>query len=68
MPRTTAHSSRFVGTLELFFLFRSNLAPALNCDLRDDPAVRERLKPYGAQTVQYEEGLAVQDGYELQGI
>jgi hypothetical protein len=55
-----AHFSRFVGTLKLFLsLFRSNPAPALKCDLRDDAAVRERLKPYGAQTVQYEEGLAV---------
>jgi len=32
---------------------------ALKCDLRDDPAVRERLKRYGTHTVQYEEGLAV---------
>ena len=32
---------------------------ALKCDLRDDPAVKERLKRYGTHSVQYEEGLAV---------
>ncbi|KAF8801274.1 hypothetical protein BYT27DRAFT_7262084 [Phlegmacium glaucopus] len=32
---------------------------ALKCDLRDDPAVKERLSRYGSHTVQYEEGLAV---------
>ncbi|KAI0065621.1 hypothetical protein BV25DRAFT_1868822 [Artomyces pyxidatus] len=31
----------------------------LKCDLRDDPAAKERLARYGMQTVQYEEGLAV---------
>ena len=36
-----------------------NLLAALKCDLRDDPAVKERLKRYGTHTVQYEEGLAV---------
>ncbi|KAF9478286.1 hypothetical protein BDN70DRAFT_860383 [Pholiota conissans] len=32
---------------------------ALKCDLRDDPAIKERLKRYGTHPVQYEEGLAV---------
>ncbi|KAI0033679.1 small GTPase Rho3/GTP-binding protein Rho3 [Vararia minispora EC-137] len=31
----------------------------LKCDLRDDPAVKDRLARYGMSTVQYEEGLAV---------
>ncbi|KZV60273.1 hypothetical protein PENSPDRAFT_594263 [Peniophora sp. CONT] len=31
---------------------------ALKCDLRDDPAILERLARYGRGTVQYEEGLA----------
>lgn len=37
----------------------SHLPSALKCDLRDDLAVKERLKRYGTHTVQYEEGLAV---------
>ncbi|TFK26172.1 GTP-binding protein Rho3 [Coprinopsis marcescibilis] len=32
---------------------------ALKCDLREDPAVKERLQRHGSHTVQYEEGLAV---------
>uniref|UniRef100_D8Q3N9 GTP-binding protein RHO3 n=1 Tax=Schizophyllum commune (strain H4-8 / FGSC 9210) TaxID=578458 RepID=D8Q3N9_SCHCM len=31
----------------------------LKCDLRDDPAVLDRLQRYGTHTVQYEEGLGV---------
>jgi len=32
---------------------------ALKCDLRDDPAVAERLARYNTHPVQYEQGLAV---------
>jgi len=32
---------------------------ALKCDLREDRAVREKLRQYSKQPVQYEEGLAV---------
>ncbi|KAG9123520.1 Rho GTPase [Ceratobasidium sp. 392] len=31
----------------------------LECDLRDDPVIRDRLARYGARPVEYEEGLAV---------
>ncbi|KJA18060.1 hypothetical protein HYPSUDRAFT_145562 [Hypholoma sublateritium FD-334 SS-4] len=31
----------------------------LKCDLRDEPAIKERLKRYGTHPVQYEEGLSV---------
>lgn len=35
------------------------MLPALKCDLRDEPAIKERLKRYGSHPVQYEEGLSV---------
>lgn len=63
--RSDAYTIQLVLVGSLIFLrrnflqFNSPLALALKCDLRDDPAVKERLKRYGLQSVQYEEGLAV---------
>lgn len=59
MPHITACSRGFVNFYSIFHAFGSCPALALKCDLRDDSAVKERLKRYGLQTVQYEEGLAV---------
>ena len=62
MLHNTACSRGFVNFIYIYLIFRafdSRLVLALKCDLRDDPVVKERLKRYGLQTVQYEEGLAV---------
>ena len=61
--RTNQAPSSWYSLVCTSFLLRNELFvswfPALKCDLRDDPNVKERLARYGAHTVQYEEGLDV---------